>query len=224
MSKGSEFERYIAKELSFWWTQEEDDPREDIFYRTHGSGSRHTARIKKNKNTINAAGDLMFIDEIGKPFIDMFIIELKSGYTTTGRIKTKDIENIIKKAKTNDKSIEKTLRNYVSGKLKRSGDTIDLLDYIDSDRITILMKWWNKLEKERIECGRKFSILIFKRDLKKICMMVNYDLWNAIVDSFYTHFKNVKSISLENEKLVIFNYEEFINNVHPSFVINMETI
>jgi len=215
MSKGSEFEKHVAKMLSFWWTQDEDYPRDDIFYRTHGSGSRHTSRMKKKKTTANAAGDLMFIDDAGEPFIRNFIVEIKSGYTTTGRIRTKDIKSIIEKAKAKKQPIEKALRGYTAGRLKRSGETIDALDYIDSDKESVLMKWWKKLEKEREETNRKHSILIFKRDLKHICMMVHMDLWMIIVD-FIPNKMN--SLCMGDDLTVIFRFEEFITKVHPTFI------
>ena len=76
--KGSSFEREIAKKLSLWWTEGE---RDDVFWRTSQSGGRSTTRAKSGKTTAGSAGDLTYLDEIGKPFIDTFLIELKRGYT-----------------------------------------------------------------------------------------------------------------------------------------------
>lgn len=76
--KGSSFERKICKQLSQWWTEGEKD---DVFWRTAGSGSRATVRGKRGKDTTNSAGDIGYIDEIGKPLIDLFVIELKRGYS-----------------------------------------------------------------------------------------------------------------------------------------------
>lgn len=76
--KGSAFEREIAKKLSLWWTEGE---RDDVFWRTSQSGGRATTRFKSGKSTSGSGGDLTFIDEIGKPLIDYFLIELKRGYT-----------------------------------------------------------------------------------------------------------------------------------------------
>jgi len=80
--KGGEFEREISKQLSLWWTE---DLRDDIFWRTSQSGGRATQRQKSGKSTAGSYGDLTFIDDDGKPFIDYFLLELKRGYT-------KDIE------------------------------------------------------------------------------------------------------------------------------------
>lgn len=77
MSKGSTFERKICKDLSLWWT---NNKRSDIFWRTAGSGARATTRRKKGKSTANSEGDILAIDNIGQPLIDMTTIELKKGY------------------------------------------------------------------------------------------------------------------------------------------------
>lgn len=77
-SKGSSFERLICKQLSLWWT---DNERDDIFWRTAGSGARATTRARKGKDsTAGAYGDLTFLDTIGKPLLDLVCFELKRGY------------------------------------------------------------------------------------------------------------------------------------------------
>lgn len=76
--KGTPFERQIAKELSLWWS---DGERDDIFWRTDGSGARATKRRSINIMTANSCGDLGFLDVIGKPFLDVFVVEIKRGYT-----------------------------------------------------------------------------------------------------------------------------------------------
>lgn len=77
MAKGSSFERHIAKDLSLWWT---NNKRDDVFWRTAGSGARATTRNKNKVCTINSAGDLCYLDPIGKPFLDYFLVEIKRGY------------------------------------------------------------------------------------------------------------------------------------------------
>lgn len=58
------------------------DPDYDdvIFWRTAGSGGRATNRAKKKKKTSHAHGDITFTDPVGKPLIDMFVVECKRGY------------------------------------------------------------------------------------------------------------------------------------------------
>ena len=77
-NKGSSFERAICKQLSLWWT---GGKRDDIFWRTAGSGARATVRRRKNCATANSAGDVCALDAEGEPFIRQILIELKKGYT-----------------------------------------------------------------------------------------------------------------------------------------------
>jgi hypothetical protein len=77
--KGGAFENEICKELGRWWS---DGQRDDIFRRTAGSGGKATSRWKGGKNTANEYGDISFSDEIGKPFIDRYNIECKTGYAS----------------------------------------------------------------------------------------------------------------------------------------------
>ena len=76
-AKGGAFERFISKTLSMWWT---DGVRDDIFWRSSSSGGRATQRATKNKTTFGQYGDIQYTDPIGKPLIDLCVIELKTGY------------------------------------------------------------------------------------------------------------------------------------------------
>lgn len=79
-SKGSSFEREVCKELSLWWTREDEEPRDDIFWRSSGSGARATSRFKRGKTTAGQNGDVCATDPIGDPFIKVLTLELKRGY------------------------------------------------------------------------------------------------------------------------------------------------
>ena len=79
-SKGSAFEREICKRLSLWWTQDEPEPQDDVFWRTSNSGGRATVRSRKGKRTRQHHGDVCAVDERGRPFTDLVTIELKRGY------------------------------------------------------------------------------------------------------------------------------------------------
>lgn len=80
-AKGSAFERECCVKLSLWWTQDLPEPREDIFWRTAGSGARAKVRGRKSKQTHGQHGDICAIDPIGQPLIDLLTIELKRGYS-----------------------------------------------------------------------------------------------------------------------------------------------
>ena len=78
--KGSDFERSICKQLSLWWT---DNERDDVFWRTAGSGAMAKTRSKSNRQTFGQYGDIQATDPIGQPLIDLCSIELKRGYSRT---------------------------------------------------------------------------------------------------------------------------------------------
>lgn len=75
--KGSGFERLLCTQLSQWWT---GGQRDDVFWRTAGSGARATVRARKGKKTQPHCGDICAIDPIGKPLTDVFAVELKRGH------------------------------------------------------------------------------------------------------------------------------------------------
>jgi len=68
--KGNEFERKVCKKLSLWISNGE---RDDIFWRSAGSGSRATV-----SKTVRGTGDIVAIDPLGFPLIDRFVIECKN--------------------------------------------------------------------------------------------------------------------------------------------------
>lgn len=77
MAKGGEFERAKCKELSLWWSEGE---RDDVFWRTSGSGARATVRAKRGKTTFGQSGDIAATHPDGLPFLGVFNMELKRGY------------------------------------------------------------------------------------------------------------------------------------------------
>lgn len=79
-SKGSQFERQFAKDLSRWWTHDE---RDDVFWRSSNSGGRATNRRKSGIDTFMQAGDIAATDPIGLPLLQVITFELKRGYSAT---------------------------------------------------------------------------------------------------------------------------------------------
>jgi len=80
-AKGSDFEREVCGAFSLWWTNNE---RDDIFWRSSGSGARAKTRGNAGRNTAGQHGDIAATDPIGAPLIKLLTIELKRGYTTAG--------------------------------------------------------------------------------------------------------------------------------------------
>jgi hypothetical protein len=73
--KGFGFERKLAVIFGKWWTAGE---RDDVFWRTDGSGSRATSRARRGKRTRFQYGDMTFTDPIGQPLIEAFSFEFKN--------------------------------------------------------------------------------------------------------------------------------------------------
>lgn len=83
-SKGAGWEREICRALSQWWSFGLTETfRDDIFWRTAGSGGMATNRKRTaRKKTAEQYGDVQAVDPIGKPLTDFFLIELKRGYNS----------------------------------------------------------------------------------------------------------------------------------------------
>ena len=79
MKKGGKYERLICKRLSLWWTE---NKRDDIFWRTAGSGGRATQRKKNKQDTYGQHGDVQATDPIGEPLTMLCSIEIKCGYSS----------------------------------------------------------------------------------------------------------------------------------------------
>lgn len=92
--KGSKFERDMCKRLSLWFSHNE---RDDIFWRTAGSGARATVRMKQGLMTADSAGDISAIHPSGKKLTRMCIFELKRGYSAKNRSRGISILTIVDK-------------------------------------------------------------------------------------------------------------------------------
>ena len=77
-SKGSAYERDTCRLLSRWWTGE---ARDDVFWRSAGSGARAKVRGRSGRDTAGQHGDIAATDPIGAALISVFTIELKRGYS-----------------------------------------------------------------------------------------------------------------------------------------------
>lgn len=60
-----------------WWSKGQ---RDDIFWRTAGSGGRATSRQKIGKKTYGQQGDVQAVDPIGAPLTRLVTIEAKRGH------------------------------------------------------------------------------------------------------------------------------------------------
>ena len=78
-NKGMKFERDTCRQLSLWWSYQKKD---DVFWRSAGSGGRATHRSKRGKTTSNSAGDISAIHNKGMALLKRITFELKRGYNT----------------------------------------------------------------------------------------------------------------------------------------------
>lgn len=105
--KGSAFERTLCKEFSAWvangfypgetkkgYYVGEKIPKDDVFWRTAGSGARATTRNKKGKDSFGGYGDMCANHPVGIPFVNTFTFEFKRGYKW-------DLASIFEKRKAN---------------------------------------------------------------------------------------------------------------------------
>lgn len=76
-NKGASYERELCKMLSLWWT---GGVRDDVFWRTAGSGGRATNRQRIGKKTYGQQGDIQATDPIGAPLTRLVTIEAKRGH------------------------------------------------------------------------------------------------------------------------------------------------
>ncbi len=77
--KGGRFEREICKKFSLWISK---GARDDIFWRTAGSGARATNRKRRGQTTCNSEGDVGYLDAEFSWFTDSVLIECKRGYNS----------------------------------------------------------------------------------------------------------------------------------------------
>ena len=149
--KGPQWERDVATMLSEWWTADEPDgPRQDVFWRTAGSGARATTRGKKGKQTKNAHGDQLASDPIGQPLIDFILFEVKRGYSNDhihalldrpARGKMPMYGKWIVKAQASAKSAGVPHWMIISKRDRRDALVIASMDLWDSLSIDIIPLW-----------------------------------------------------------------------------------
>ena len=203
--KGGGFERTICKLLSLWWSDEEHD---DIFWRTAGSGGRATVRRKQGLRTADSAADMMSSHESGKPLTKSCLFEMKRGYS--------DKHKIVKNKKSGKLGIRKT---------KGGLDFLTILDKLDKSKEPEVLEWWRKVESERKSTGHKFSFIIFQRDKKQACIVMNkkiYDYLQKQNGSYICRHIDISfDISDRISPLVILKLNDFLQWCKPKCFIGL---
>lgn len=168
MAKGGQYERDISVILSLWWS---DNDRDDLFWRTSGSGARATVRGKKGLKTKANYGDVHSTCADSEPFTDIFVVEIKKGYN-------KGLSLLI----------------LIDGKQKEP----------------LLMKWWNKLERERKQANRKYGLLIIRRDNMKPIIVMTSELLGRLEINSYEWDDDLIQIDIGKERLIIISFDKFM--------------
>jgi len=203
--KGGQFERELCKALSLWWSY---NKRDDIFWRTAGSGARATVRRKQGKQTADAAADMMACHETGKPLTKTCLFEMKRGYSSK--------QKIVKNKKTKKLSIKKVAYGL---------EVLSILDKQPKHKDPILLEWWGKLEKERMSTGRKFGFIIFRRDAKEACITMSYKAFKTLVDRNGKFDGRIISVLFPKQEkissLVILKLDDFLNWCKPTCFLDL---
>jgi hypothetical protein len=165
--KGGDFEREVAREISLWWSS---GKRDDIFYRSHASGGRFTSRAKTGKDTAYQGGDITFSDPVGKPLMDRWNIECKTGYGGKKRIKDK--------------------KGNLVAKENIRWDVLDLID--SKQKQTTLMIMWEQCKRDAL-LTRREPILIFRRNGRSKCIMMMTPYYLHL----YSWFGDCKAVGLQ---------------------------
>lgn len=168
-SKGSAFEREICKKLSLWWTKGE---RDDIFWRTSGSGARAKTRSKKHQKTFGQYGDIQATDPIGQPLIDLCSIELKRGHNKST---LSDFMDSITKTKPQlQKFLEQAIKD---SQLREDGSEWILLVKRDYRDVVLFIPY--KFFKQLNMAFEFQGISVYKHPETK-CIRINYPILNNV--------------------------------------------
>jgi hypothetical protein len=178
LAKGGDFELEMTKRLSLWIT---DGERNDVFRRGRRGGR----------------GDITFRDPIGKPLIDAWNIECKTGYS--------------KKSKATAKR-KKKITNWC------------ILDPIDSrGSSTVLQDFWDQCVRDADETNRE-PILIFRRPYMNACISFRQSVFNRIVEFYGPCNGQYIIANIFGETLAIINLEQFLDWVPdpvPIFILRL---
>lgn len=184
--KGGQFERDMCRRLSEWWTGGE---RDDVFWRTSGSGARASRRAKKGKKTYGQDGDIQATDPIGQPLLDVVTIELKRG---TNRAGCSDI---------------------LDQPLRRSPIVKDIVLHETPWEVFIRQA---KTQAEQAETPH--WMLIHKRDLRNVVVYYSFELHTQLQDrgNLWWPLRPLFRIrTMDGDEIVGLALENFLEFVHP---------
>jgi len=187
MAKGDDFERDMCRYLSLWFTYHE---RDDIFWRNR---LRKTIMSLDGKHQL---GDVMAMDLVGVPFVGLFNVELKTGYSKTK--KGKKVRNI-------------------------PWDLLDLIDHASNKKgAFVIMDFWEQTRADA-EMSKRMPMLIFSRDYHVPVVCVSYDVFSMIHGYAGSIFSKRLSLSFQGEgdlteTLAFYRADDFFGWLTPEIV------
>lgn len=202
MSKGSNFEREIPKELSLWWTKGD---RSDIFWRSDGSGGRATQRSKKGLSTALSYGDIGLLDPIGLPLVNTCVIELKRGYRCWSFLDVIDKPPMRKNAKKEPTQVYEDFLTQVLSDAERAGGLHPILITKRDKRkkcITIPQQLAMTIKYHNNHYIPAPSIIINHMEHSMICLDF-YSFLEWCEPKFFIKFEGMKYDRTKKEKTTI---------------------
>lgn len=179
--KGNNFQWEVCKKLSLSISD-----KDDVFQPTPSSGARGTQRKKTQETQVTQHGDITYENPIGKPLIDIWSIECKSGYG---------------KVKETKQGITKT--NWC------------FLDCIEgnSENPKFIEFWLQALEDA--EASNREPVLIFRRNNKQACIVFTHKYWFNTLMGHYQLFKLFQYdniiLNISGEKLITISFKDFLD-------------
>jgi len=116
-------------------------------------------------------------------------------------------------------AIGKPFIDKVLLELKRGyTNSISILDFLDKNKgQPILLKWWDKAEKERLLAKRKYTLIIFRRDHHKSCVLMRSTLFGKMQDMFGVFTNDLLTVQHKKLKFVVVELDKFLDWCHPDF-------
>lgn len=174
MSKGGDFELEITKELSLWIT---DGKSKEVFRRGRRGGR----------------GDITYREPIGKPLIDAWNIECKTGYS---------------------RKYKATLKK------KRKITNWCIIDPIDSrGSNTVFQDFWEQCAKDA-DKTKRIPILIFRRPYMMTCIAFRQSLFNRMIEIYGPPRGQYVLANVFGETLAIQTLKQFFEWVpNPNLIL-----
>lgn len=187
--KGSGYERDFCRLLSLWWT---DGKRDDIFWRTGGSGGRANVRFQRGHRTAGQYGDICATDLIGEPLLDLVTIELKRGYT---------------------------IRKVKGVKKKVSGVTIaDLLDKPAHAAQLPFEEWLQQAILAHEQAGSYAWWLVQRRDSRRAVLFMPNELFGLFDGQCDGHLGNILTLRVNDLWIAGVALDSFLKEITPRMV------